>query len=126
MKHSFLKKGALIFVGLLFLAISGANAQSKVYKAEDIVKDKLEAIQSKLDLSAEQVDKIKAIDKETEKKLDAAADNTAAKKVYKWRDGEYKKVLTAEQFKKYLKEQEAIVDEAQAAWSQSHATVISK
>ncbi len=124
MKHSLLQISKLILMGLFAFTWVGLQAQSKVYKAEDIVKDKLEVIQEKLGLSADQLAKIKAIDKETEKKLDEAADNSAAKKVYQWRDNEYKKVLTAEQFKTYLKEKQAIVDEAQAAWTKTHATEV--
>ncbi|MDL2223915.1 hypothetical protein LJB92_01220 [Bacteroidales bacterium OttesenSCG-928-M06] len=124
MTHSFFRKSTFILIGLFMLSLVAVKAQNKVYKAEDIVKDKLEVIQATLNLSDDQVVKIKAIDKETENKLEEAPDNSAAKKVYQWRDNEYKKVLTAEQFKKYLKEKQAIVDEAQATWMQSHGTVV--
>ncbi|MCC8145125.1 MAG: hypothetical protein LIO93_01525, partial [Bacteroidales bacterium] len=103
MKHSFFNKSTLILIGLCMFSFV-VEAQDKIYKAEDIVKDKLEVIQAALNLTDDQVSKIKDIDKETENKLDEAPDNTAAKKVYQWRDNEYKKVLTADQFKRYMKE----------------------
>ncbi|MDH8701916.1 hypothetical protein M2138_001268 [Dysgonomonadaceae bacterium PH5-43] len=126
MKNSFFKKSMLIASIAIVFSFLGANAQSqdKVYAAEDIIKEKLEVIKEALNLTDDQVVKIKAIDKQTEQKLEEAPNNTAAKKVYKWRDGEYKKVLTAEQFKVYLKKQQEIVDEAQATWMQSHGTEV--
>jgi hypothetical protein len=126
MKRSFTSKCRLILIGIFVFSITGLFAQSKtgVYTADSVVKDKLEVIKEKLNLSDDQLVKIRAIDKQTEEKLEAASDNTAARKVYTWRDGEYKKVLSATQFKTYLKEKEAIVDEAQSRWSDAHATVI--
>lgn len=124
MKHSFFGKSTLILIALFIFSFASVKAQNKIYKAEDIVKDKLEVIQATLDLTDDQVVKIKAIDKETENKLDEAVDNSAAKKVYQWRDNEYKKVLNAQQFKKYLAEKQAIVDEAQAVWMQKNGTVV--
>lgn len=126
MKLSFVKKSSLILIGLFIFSFVTVYAQdrSKVYSADDIVKEKLETIKDKLDLSHDQLNKVAAIDKELEAKLEAAKDNTEAKKMYKWRDEEYKKVLSPEQFKKYLKEQQAIVDEAQFNWMQEHGTPV--
>lgn len=38
------RNSTLILIGLFLLCFGMVNAQSKVYKAEDIVKDKLEVI----------------------------------------------------------------------------------
>lgn len=126
MKCSIFKKSALVLIGLFVFSLAGLNAQSKskIYRASDIVKDKLETIQAKLNLSDDQLAKVKAIDLETEGKLEAAPDNTAARRVYEWRDSQYKTVLTAAQYRTYLKEKQAIVDEAQASWNETHGTVI--
>lgn len=121
-----LSKSLLVLVSVFMFSVVGVMAQDKsgVFLADPIVQDKLEVIKEALNLSAEQVQKIKAIDKECEAKLEEAPDNTAARKVYVWRDNEYKKVLTAEQFRTYMKEKQAIVDEAQFRWMQEHGTVV--
>jgi len=126
MKHSIFKKGALVLVALFAVSFFSLQAQnrSNIYDAVDIVKDKLEVIQGKLGLSEQQVRQIQSIDEETESRLDAAPNNTAARKVYEWRDAQYKRVLTAAQFRIYLREKQAIVDEAQAAWSDAHGTPV--
>ena len=121
-----LSKCVFVLIGVFMFSVMGLVAQNKngVYLADPIVKDKLEVIKETLNLTAEQVQKIKAIDKECEAKLEEAPNNTAARKVYEWRDKEYKKVLTAEQFKTYMKQKQAIVDEAQFRWMQEHGTVV--
>jgi hypothetical protein len=126
MKQSILRKSILTLVGILAFSISGVMAQdrSDVYKYDPIVKDKLEVIKSRLNLSEDQINQIKSIDLETENKLEAAANNTEARKVYKWRDGEYKKVMSTEQFRKYQKEQQQIVDEAQFKWMYKNGTPV--
>lgn len=128
MKSSFLKRSGLILMGLFLLSLVSVHAQdqSKVFSADEIVAEKMEAIKEKLNLTDDQLEKVKAIDKQTEQKLEEAPDNTAARKVYQWRDGEYKKVFSVEQYKKYLKEKQAIVDEAQAAWMQKNGTPVPK
>lgn len=122
MTLSFSRKSILIFVSLFILSTTGIFAQNKnyVYESDPIVKDKIEVIKERLNLNADQVDAVVAIDKECERKLEEAPDNTAARRVYQWRDGEYKKVFTAEQYKTYLREKQSIVDEAQFRWMQEH------
>jgi hypothetical protein len=126
MKHSIFKKSALILVGLFAISFFSLQAQkqSGVFGIEDTVRERLETIQAKLNLSGSQLAEIKAIDAETEARLEAAANNTAARRVYEWRDAQYKKVLSAEQFRTFLKERQAIVDAAQAAWSATNGTPV--
>lgn len=126
MKQLIIKRSLLVLVGVFMFSLTSLFAQdkSKVYEAEPIVKDKLEVIKERLNLTADQLTKVKAIDKQCEEKLEAAVDNTAARKVYQWRDGEYKKVFTAEQYKAYMKEKQDIVDEAQFRWMREHGTVV--
>ena len=119
MKHSILRKSVLVLVGLFTFAFFSLQAQrsSNVFSAEDTVRDRMAIIQAKLNLSVEQVAKIKSIDSQTEARLSAAADNAAARRVYEWRDAQYRTVLSAEQFRTFVRERQAIVDAAQAAWS---------
>lgn len=129
MKHLQLKKALFTLVALFMLSVAGTQAQvltntTNEYNATEIVKEKTETIQEKLGLTDDQMAKIQEIDKDIEAKLDAAADNTAAIKVYEEKEAAYKKVLSEEQFKKYIAEQEAIQAEAQQKWAEAHATQI--
>ena len=126
MKCSIFKKSALILIGMFVFALAGLNAQTKsgVFNADEIVQKRLGVIQTKLNLSDAQLTKIKAIDLETEKKLEAAPNNTAARKVYVWRDEQYRGVLSVAQFKIYMKERQTILDAAQAAWSERNGTPV--
>ena len=126
MKCSIFKKSALVLIGMFVFSLAGLNAQtkSKVFNANEIVQEKLGTIQAKLDLTADQVTKIQAIDLDTERRLEASPNNTASRKIYEWRDGQYRGVLSAAQFRTYVREKQAIVDAAQAAWCEKNGTPV--
>jgi len=106
----FFSTKSLIIISCFLLSISVAKAQNS--EAEQVIGHQIEILKDKLDLSEDQVSKLKELNKEYALKTKNLT-TTEANKLRKEKEAEYKKVLNSDQYAKWQKEKDEINAEAQ-------------